>query len=269
MDYDLVQDYDLENIKQKEFGLIDNSTDIKYRYTSELFASFITGETYDQHGVIKLLKTDKTKLGRLFNHGIIPDYLIENYRGFYRLNSLTRKFLQFIRNPDKMKYTKEDLEEETLFEEVDVSKPLYVPSYNPDARWQLALPHKVADFSEVEKVRKYSELMTDSRLNEFYELSFDFWDLIMLHLHDPDPMQDLELGNYQRDYKRLDRKAQEIKRRIPEDWTVIFMSDHGRMEGEEHNKNAFYSCNRELFGSKKPHITDFYDKIIGFTKDNY
>ncbi|EHK00764.1 hypothetical protein HRED_11217, partial [Candidatus Haloredivivus sp. G17] len=30
----------------------------------------------------------------------------------------------------------------------------------------------------------------------------------------------------------------------------------------QHNKNAFYSSNVDLFGDETPHIKDFHDKII-------
>ena len=57
-----------------------------------------------------------------------------------------------------------------------------------------------------------------------------------------------------------------------EDWTVIFMYEHGMIESQgkfwEHNKNAFYSCNVELFGEETPHITDFYDRILEITDSN-
>lgn len=49
--------------------------------------------------------------------------------------------------------------------------------------------------------------------------------------------------------------------------TVLFVSDHGLPDVEKggHNENAFYSCNKELFGDKTPHITDFHDKILELT----
>ena len=267
MDYDLIQEFGLDAVTQEEFGTIDNDTSIKYRYTSELFASFITGETSEEHGAVKLLRSDRNKIIR---EGVIPDYLIENYRGFWRLNQITEKILtkfMDIDEGDDFKYSKMDLESKTIFDEIELSKPLFVPSYNPDPRWQLGLPHKVSTLRERGRsdVREYSKKLTSSRLNEFYDLSFDFWDFIMLHLHDPDGVQDLELGDYRQDYERLDDIAQEITEKFSDDWTIIFMSDHGLMEEKEHNKNAFYSCNRELFGNETPHITDFYDKVLELT----
>lgn len=270
MDYDFIKKFDLKGIKQKEFGTLDNATDIEYRYTSELFASFITGTTSQDHGVVRLLRSDKH---RKLLEGLVPNYLVKNYRGFWRLNELSKKILTkitTIEDHEKFKYSEKDLESKTIFEEIDLSKPLFVPSYNPDPRWQFDLPHKVPKLEERgrEDVRKYSKKLTNSRLEDFYQLNFEFWDFIMLHLHDPDAVQDLEIGNYKQDYERLDAIAKKIKSKLSEEWTIIFMSDHGLMEDEEHNKNAFYSCNKELFGNKTPHITDFYDKIVEIHRDN-
>lgn len=194
MDYELIQEFGLDAVTQEEFGTIDNDTGVKYRYTSELFASFITGETSEEHGAVKLRREDRNKITR---KAIIPDYLIENYRGFWRLNQTTEKILtkfMDIDEGDDFKYSRRDLESKTLFDEVNLSKPLFVPGYNPDPRWQLGLPHQVAALKEKERqdVRLYSKKLTRSRLNDFYNLSFDFWDFIMLHLHDPDGVQDLE-----------------------------------------------------------------------------
>lgn len=268
MDYELIQEFGLESVKQKEFGTIDNDTGIKYRYTSELFASFISGTTSEEHGIVRLLRSDKSKIMR---EGIIPDYLVRNYKGFWRLNHYIEQLLtKFIdtEDLDDFKYSKRDLNSKTLFDEINLSKPLFIPSYNPDPRWQLEIPHKVASLRERERedVRKYSKKLTDSRLNDFYNLSFDFWDFIMLHLHDPDGVQDLELGGYKQDYERLDKIAQEIVENFSDEWVIIFMSDHGLMQEKEHNENAFYSCNQELFGAETPHITDFHDKILDITE---
>lgn len=262
MDYKLIQEYGLENITQQEFGRIDNNTDVCSRYTSELFASLITGESHERHGIKKLMRTDRFWPAR---HGLVPSYLSRNIRGFWPLKhglkSLSKKLIRAEKRNLNHKYDRTDLRCRTLFDRVECAKPPFVPSYNPDPRWQVGLPHKISEI-DTEKVRKYTEKLTESRLNDFWDLSFEFWDLVMLHLHDPDPMQDLGLGSYMQDYERLDSIAADIAQNFSDDRTIIFLSDHGRMEHAEHNKQAFYSCNKELFRDKTPHITDFHDKIL-------
>jgi hypothetical protein len=270
MDKELIDEFDLDYIPQEEFGGIDNSTGISRRMTSELFASFITGENHSVHGV-KGLDKSLNKWDRLVDY-IIPDFAVNRVRGFHRL----KQALTFADEFDSMKHTKDDLDEETLFEKIDASLPLYVPSYNPESFWLLAYPHELVKYGEEERFIKECRYDTDLRLNNgtatqpaFNDITKSFWDFIMLHLHDPDGFQDTGYGDLKQEYERLDEIAGRILEEY-EEWTVIFMSDHGRPEKEgsglwEHNENAFYSCNRELFEDETPHITDFHDKILNLT----
>lgn len=266
MDKKLIEDFDLENIPQKEFGEIDNSTGIYRRMTSELFASFITGETYEKHG-IKDLKTSVSRRNK-FLKWLFPKPVLDYVKGTHTL----RELLMDNKGKEELKYTKEDLEIDTIFEEIDASLPLYIPSYNPSMYWLSGIPHNVIKYFGHERFVEESRHDTELRLRKgsatqpaFFDVSKEFWDFIMLHLHDPDAFQDTGIGSLKEEYKRLDDIAGEILEEYS-DWTVIFMSDHGKpVHGagpHEHNKNAFYSCNMELFGDRRPHITDFHNKII-------
>lgn len=51
LDKEWIEEFELENIMQEEFGAIDNQTGMKNIYTSELFASFITGKNPQEHGI--------------------------------------------------------------------------------------------------------------------------------------------------------------------------------------------------------------------------
>lgn len=264
MDKELIESYGLENVSQKEFGSIENSAGIKERMTSELFASFITGTTHENHGV-EGLSTSLDWRDRFVEY-IFPRWTIENIPGMFRLKTLVRGDSQKERT-----YTKSDLNEQTLFEKIELSLPLYVPSYNPDPIWHTGFPHKITpNFSEESWV-DITRWHTEARLNfgignqpAFFDVSKGFWEFIMLHLHDPDSFQDTGLGNLEEEYDRLDRITEEILTEY-EGWTIIFMSDHGRPDGRQHNENAFYSCNKELFGDETPHITDFHDTILELT----
>lgn len=270
MDRELIQKFELENIPQEEFGGIDNDTEISERMTSELFASFITGETYEEHGAKGLVDnlTCRDKVAKF----LIPNFLVSHVRGFRSMKELVKES----KSLKNTKYVKEDLQVQTLFDKIDASLPLYVPSYNPSIYWLLALPHGAVRYFEEERFVEESRHDTEVRLRQgtatqpaFFDVTKDFWDFIMLHLHDPDAFQDTHLGDLEEEYERLDDIAGEILDEYGDEWTVIFMSDHGRPEEKsgphEHNKNAFYSCNRELFGDETPHITDFHDKILELT----
>jgi hypothetical protein len=268
MDKELIEKFDLENIVQKEFGLVDNDIGIKRRMTSELFASFITGETYEKHGLTGL-GTDFSWRDRVAD--AIPEFLVKWVRGFHRF----REFIAEKEGLNTVLYTKKHLDIPTLFEKIEVSLPLYVPGYNPEVYWLQGHPHQVIKNYGPERVLKEARYDTELRLREgtatqpgLLEINKDIWDFVMFHVHDPDTVQDLKIGDLEEEYERLDEIAGEILEEF-EDWTIIFMSDHGRPEDKpgphQHNKKAFYSCNKELFGDKTPHITDFHDKILELT----
>lgn len=262
MDKEILDGMNCTHIEQKEFGTIDNTTDSINIKTSELFASFITGEPTETHGIIGLRQHDRSPIYNVYRRALHRESL-ENIKGFIRFRKTLKSILGF----DKPKYSKEDLNSKTFFEKVDRAKPLFVPSYNPDPRWQIGMTHRVIAYDGRDRIRHFTEQWTNSRLEDFWDLSHDFWNLVMLHLHDPDPQQDLELGNYEKDYRRLESVAEEIKEEFDEKWTIIFMSDHGLPTENGHNENAFYSCNRELFPNKTPKITDFHDKILEIVEE--
>ncbi|MFB6158109.1 MAG: alkaline phosphatase family protein [Candidatus Nanohalobium sp.] len=274
LDKDLIQEFDLEHVVQEEFGSIDNDDQISVRSTSELFASFITGETHDQHGIEGL--TTRTNESVQFFEDRLPDNKFFNkFKGiresFYSTDLIDGR---------KRKPEEKDLEVKAIFEEIDDSRAMYVPGYNPSKLWKngfsmgklLSLGNskvEVEDFLrdrefEVRKRKLFSEL--DNEIispRKFLMCHFHFSDW-MHHLYG-----DKKSGNWDRRklleiYKESDNLAKEILEKAEEasyDY-VIFMSDHGLPDEEAHNENAFYSCNKELFGEETPHITDFYDKIL-------
>lgn len=258
MDKELIGEYGLENVVQEEFGSIENSKNITRRMTSELFTSLITGKT--DHGVEGLKKRE---LNNRLLSGIEDriQYTIVDYKTKGLRTALYKAFNQF--EYVERKYTKDDYDEETIFDTVAKSKPLFVPGYNPEYKWVAGLPNLYLEkgYSRefvAEKAREY----TEERLDEFWNLTFGFWDLIFLHLHDPDTQQDIGITSLKKDYLRLDNIAGRIVEELGENHTIIFLSDHGLPERFEHNEHAFYSSNCELFGHETPHITDFHDRIL-------
>lgn len=271
MDEELIREYNCENLLSlEEFGSIDNDSGMTSRVTSELFASFITGETHEEHGIKGLITTPEWK--KKFVDLILHDYLVENVRGFNRLKEMFNALL----GVDGRKYKRDDLECETIFEEIGASKALYVPSYNPEFNWVLGSP--VAGLGKgysFERVAEEARHDTGVRLRQgtatqpaLMDISKSFWDFVMVHFHDPDTVQDIGVRGSQlkEDYERLDSIAGEIIEEFGDEFEIIFMSDHGMIETKgkywEHNKNAFYASTTELFSGKKPQITDFYDKIV-------
>ena len=273
LDKELIERYDLETIKQDEFGLIDNQTNISSIKTSELFASFITGKTCEEHGVKGIAKSEKL-WKRAFWEIPTPQALVDKVRGFHRLRKILQDAVntpQELRENNNVRYRKEDLQCDTIFEEINDSEALFVPSYNPSWAWMnvLASPFSMGGGkNDAEDFCDMDHMWRKEKLEE--KLSYDYpYELLMCHFHKSDLYQHL-YGNPNRNQKKLEQMyseieelAEEIKQKAKETGyeRIIFMSDHGLPLEKGHNQNAFYSCNKELFPSDKPHITDFYNKI--------
>lgn len=276
LDYELIKEFGLENIQQEEFGKIDNQTRISSVKTSELFAAFITGANYEKNGVKGHTKWTNSKVDKL--EEILDAWTVFEkfkgirtalYRSINRLNCINRK------------YRKEDLETETIFEEIENSRAMYVPSYNPSIFWIVGAgldPFKYG-YSSAQVEENWDQREFENRKTKLFdELDSDILparDLLMCHFHRPDLHQHLYgdkfIGSQERGFNKsklrelyleTDELAGEIKQKALKKGydRIIFMSDHGLPTESEHNENAFYSCNKPLF-DEKPKITDFYRKL--------
>lgn len=274
MDYELIQKFELDNVIQQEFGTIDNSTDINKIFTSELFASFITGETSEKHGVEGLNKWNNRTVRNI-------EKTADRIPFFDKFRGIRHALWNSINSIDARieKYDSSDLEAKTLFEEIDDSRAIFVPGYNPSTFWAIGAdlePLKYG-YSRDETAEHYDTREFSHRKQElFSELENDFTgarDFLMCHFHRIDTYQhlygDKEAGSYDEEklyalYKEMDDLAGEIKQKAEEaGYTrIIFMSDHGLPTETGHNENAFYSSNQELFGVEKPHITDFASEFL-------
>jgi hypothetical protein len=266
LDSELIQEFGLENIKQKEFGEIDNDSNMFTRITSELFASLITGKTYKEHNISGLEKYQNSN--RLLKHleskikGTKLGIKTKKLRKTFYMNLELLKLNKF----DRRIYYKEDLPKDSLFSEIELSKPLFVPSYNPDLQWLCRYPNKGLLYNRpLDDLKQKARENTERRLEKFDNISVDFWNLVFLHLHDPDTIQHYteDKNQLRSDYKRLDKIAGEIIEEYGKKCNIIFLSDHGLPVNsyKGHNKNAFYSTNFKAFPSSNPHILDFYNLI--------
>lgn len=280
LDKDLIDKYGLEEIKQQEYGTLDNKTDVEHVKTSELFTSFITGLKTEEHGLEGLGTYHDGWKGDLMEFLNIG-YLKRNMPGYYRFRTALKGILDL---GEKRRYDRRDLDSETLFEKIDNSRAMFVPGYNPDLMWQGGgmtiagglgySKEKVKDFWDE---RSY-EVRKEKFLHELENDIISPRDFLMVHFHRPDIYHhmygdvsaenlDFDEEVLRRMYKETDEFASEIIEKAKEagyDY-IIFMSDHGLPTVKTHNENAFYSSNKELFGEKTPKITDFHDKILELT----
>lgn len=262
MDRDLIRRYELDSITQSEFGNIDNQTGMQVTVTSELFASFITGETWEEHGVIGL-DTYRNSVLRSIEK-------LNKYRLFRKFTGLRKKIYQNIPllNGAKRHVVSEDLPVETIFDKVDNSKAIGVRAYSKG--YTVDLMGVLEDFGVKEAVKELDRWERSKKMELFEALDEDY-ELVMAHFHKPDYIHHWfwevdKMEEVKKVYEEMDILAGEISQKAKSKGfgTIIFLSDHGLPDVENggHNENAFYSCNRELFGEETPHITDFHDKIL-------
>ena len=270
LDYDLIQEFDCETIlSMEEFGKIDNHSQMSAIKTSELYASFITGKNYQEHGLEGLVRERPRKeLCDL----LIPKFFRRNIRGFDWLQSILQEAL---RVEEREFYDKRDLECETIFEQVENSKALFVPGYNPSLFWKknsIGFSFSSIDYEDRPLEYYWDEWEFPRREKKFFRPVNKWYDFCMMHFHRPDMYQHIyeNPGDNKLDRKKLkevyqdfDDMTERVVEYFGEDYDIIiFMSDHGLPTETEHNENAFYSCNKEIFGNKEPSIMDFHDEIL-------
>lgn len=264
LDYELIKKFGLTNITQNEFGKIDNYTGVNERKTSELFTSFITGETYKQHRVTDIKVWNKNRAKYL-------DNVFSYFPIIGELPEFRRNVLESIRRFDfkKRAVNRNDYEIDTLFDKIENSKALNVPGYNPSPFWsrfRFGITLNKYDLEEKPLYKYWDEHEFDRRKKQLFRPVNTYYDFVMAHFHRVDMHQHVyrDEKSLKKLYQETDDFAGEILDYFEDEFDVIiFMSDHGLPKDNQHNKEAFYSCNTDLFSCSKVHITDFYDVILG------
>lgn len=269
LDYNLINKFGLVHVQQEEFGTIDVTSDVVKRVTSELYTSFITGQPPSKHGIVGL--NIYNKRAKIVNT-LIPQKLQETIPYAFDLNlKLNQLIGGHMRKPEKTDYTTP-----TIFDEIENSKALYVPGYNPGIFWKAGLKTQVLDYTggdmdEAVKVVKQAHRMR--KRNLFDRMKNENDELLMCHFHYPDYIQHLygtdfswNIDKLRQMYNKMDELANKIRIEARQQGfeNILFLSDHGTLRGSgeyEHNPNAFYSSNNEL-GLGKPSIIDFHDIIL-------
>jgi len=267
LDKELIEEFELENIRQEEYGAVDNSSSIFEVMTSELFTSFITGVNFNEHGV-KGLKNKESESKKKIIDLISSSTLTSRLPGYYRFQKAVSALIDY----NTYKPDRSDYDEDTLFEKIIDSKALFIPGYNPSWFWRInADLNPLREGATIDETAYHYEREFEFRKKTLFEELDQDYNFLMCHFHKIDTMQHLyggQKGEYDEEklkfyYEEIDKLVEEIKKKADYD-TIIFMSDHGMpdLETNQHNENAFYSCNHKMFEDETPHITDFHDKIM-------
>lgn len=190
LDYELIKKFGLQHVAQEEFGKIDNSTGMTSIKTSELFASFITGTNWKDHGVKGLTGYQRPSRGQKMDL-LLPNFL-QGVKGYYTWKNILEDLLK----PGRKRYDASMWDYSTVFDEIENSRALFVPSYNPSPYWVMEadLGHAMKfGYTGEEVLDIYDEIEYPHRKRKlFSELENDILparDFLMVHFHRPDTYQ--------------------------------------------------------------------------------
>lgn len=258
LDYRKIQKYECDNfIEMESFGKLNlESLALK---TPTLWASMITGEKPDVHGIDRM-NTFKGEKVRKWDKYVLKFFEL------FDLNALhLRKYLWYqifdsgLLVPDQ-RFMKVD----SIFERIADSKALEIPGYTeyPYIAGSIGVGKTWRKRSPVSKERVLRDIKAEHlyRKKDLFE-NIGEHTVLMQHFHYPDWFQHLFTtgARDQELYKEMNELAGEILEKAGEDTLVLFCSDHGLEDGG-HRDEAFYSANAELKDPVK--ITNLIEKCL-------
>lgn len=257
LEYDLVEEFSLENLKQKECG----KTDLQgfgLLATPIIWASFITGLAPEKHKVNFYWVWDNDVLEKP-----IVSFLSHKIGGILELLGFKRTHHR------KKHFMRKGIK--TIFDLVDNSVALNVPSYQEYASREIsrALHDAITNSSrEVEFETKVWKVFKRRRKECLHRFEEGGWKVFMAYFNFTDYFGHLFRGNLakmSKVYSVAEKLVRDLKSKINSDQTLfLVISDHGmKPVGRygDHSNYGFYSVNEQL-GLQNPKITDFFQIIL-------
>jgi len=274
LEYDLVEQWNLKNLKQEEYGKIELPIKEKsYIYTEPatlvIWPCFITGHPPKDNGIISI-KTYKQPI-KWFVDNVYSKFKVgayfssrEKIEGFnFRrwvldTASKTLSKLNMARMPNR-----KDLKTSTIFDIDNVrSVHLHVPVYDEDAF--PSYRGKEVKAIEDKAYRPIHEMLCLQEFKQRTQEVFHWlerkyeWDLLMQYFFVLDSIQHVFYNNPKKIakfYIMFDEFVGKIRQKIDDDTLLLIVSDHGQKKGI-HTDYGFYSVNKPL-GLKNPKLIDF------------
>lgn len=268
LEYTLVEQFRLTNLKQLEYGKVDISS-FKKILTPMIWTSFITGLSPKEHGVTAFYKWDEkwARWLRNFSASIGLGRIKEKGRILEKFGLAHRRI-----HEDK------DLKErgiKTIFDYAEHPIAFSVPSYNEEP--------SASAFHKTDLLKGYYDgKVTGEEVKKRVWSSFERrkrnltetldrdkkWDLLMFYEHGAtDLLGHIFRGNLTEMweiYVQMDLFLKEVKEKIGDETFTLVVSDHGMKPVGRygvHSSYAFYSSNIPL-NLNFPKITDFKDIIL-------
>lgn len=272
LEYTLVKNLRLENLKQKEYGKTPHRDLFPICATPIIWASFITGENPARNGVTTTYRLENDSMEQIKNFFVM--------RGIHRIEPIYLFLMRLIKNLGlrTRPYTKEDLERsnvDTIFNYAKRSFIVNVPCYNIEAvdfELQRLLGRCFIEGSSAEDEERFERAVwrvfweRKKKCMQVLSERKDEYDLFMFYWHTPDLIGHLWGGNFikmWRTYVRMDDLVRDLKRFVDDKTLCLVISDHGiKKVGHygDHTNYGFYSCNFRL-ALKNPSIMDFKNII--------
>ncbi len=263
LEFDLVEKWHLEDLKQKEYGKVDLGPALVdgYPISPPVWTSFMTGKPKKEHGVT----------GFKWNFPFY-DVIYKMPKPFIFEDILS--FLGFSKGfPDRKKIKTKTFVDELGDMFTGVNVPIYDFSFNNHAKVarrmgvkEEDIRHFVRNWDKVPSATLLKSVITHSGhvLDETFDKIGTDWTVFFTYFHWIDSVQHVFYMNekiLKEEYKRACGYVKAIKKRLEPDTLVLIVSDHGAdMEGG-HSCHGFYSLS-ERRGLESPKITDFYDFIM-------
>lgn len=269
LEYDLVEEFDLKNIKQLEYGKTDVST-FKDLATPIIWASFLSGLPPEKHGldinaiphwrssfIDKLRQLSiKMKLDRIKGKGKILEFLGFEHRAFY----------------EEMITEFRSRRMETVFDVIPNAEALSVPPYQKwiDRETQLLLKQAIEKEEKISAFEQHVWNIFEQKRDKCIKIiQGGNWNLFMTHFMFTDLLGHLFAGNLTKMfgvYIKAEQLVEDVKKIIGDETLLLIVSDHGmKTFGKgiygEHSNHGFYSSNVQL-NLVNPKITDFFDLIV-------
>ncbi|MFB6204078.1 MAG: alkaline phosphatase family protein [Candidatus Nanohaloarchaea archaeon] len=244
LDHEKIRKFECKNLQLQSFGRLDTE-DIKLS-TPMLWASMITGERPERHGIDTMLTFRGEKVRK------IDRYVLKFFQMFNRSGMHFRKMLYYYLFESSIFVPDRDfLKVDSIFEKVADSKALDIPGYSEypyiAGKSYVTKAHRKRPPVSKERVLRDMEAEHLYRKKQLLE-NIGEHKLVMQHLHYPDWHQHLFFNNDEKDrelYQEMDDFAGKLLEEVDDETLVVFASDHG-LEGGGHRDQAFYSVNLNM-----------------------
>lgn len=274
IEYDLIEKWDLKNLKQKEYGKTILSLPSGQEPATEIiWPCFITGKEPNEMGYSslniysKFLKTFIPLISPVIDKLFIDTKTknkIQKIQGILYLHYLfiiLLKKIGLIHKP-----TKDDIKAVTIFDNKKIkSIHLHIPVLDKDA-----FPEYRKDIGKVISEKVHHPIIEIKQKKEFTQRSrevYDIikknnWQLFMQYFFVLDGVQHIFYRNPKKIahfYLMFDEFIKKVEELIDDETLLLIVSDHGVKKGI-HTSYGFYSINKKL-GLKNPKLIDFREKI--------